>query len=1155
MKQPTINRRRFVHGTLAVGTTTSLAACGGGEETEVLDIAAEEGRATALQSKLPSPTIRDNKGKWAPEPAPAPPPAPTPAPTPGVAITTLRLSATQVGSFPYAATVLPLQGQVPGGATLVSPDDGGLRASVLSRWPDGSAAVMVVAGTANITSSSEQVVRLQTGIPVVGEAALTATRVGQLVSSVRLDFGGLGVAQISNFASPERVWWANPQTICARYRLSVPGHATLEAVIDIQAFAGNRALVEVVVENARLNSAAPAKPGNASYSAVVTINGRSVATVAASGAPEGAHAAFRAWYTSMWIGGDPQLYATQSHTDLQQHPLLFKCDRGGIDMGVYASDGYAPWAAGRHRGSNMGGAGDHPSIGPLPQWEARFLQTGDRRAARSAEVNALAVLGFNVNYRDAGTGLVPTLAQVVGRSMQTNWPVTYGPNDTMTWKVSHHPAAGLMAFIARPSPIFIEIAQKVALWNGTWSTWGGTATGVFGRPYQMRGKAWCLRSLAHATFLSPDALPWKAAGLASITANVNHLTLYTTDSKARLNTFWESLPTLAETSFPWIAGFSVALWQHHYLVTELHKLANSRLLSGAPQTSLSTLADWAAMQPVRWVNEQANGGWRYVAWASVIGRSTSSIDSLPNWAEQQAWWMTDQPPAVAGPWMSTETASHNQFAQYGNNGSAGAYYPSYFWAALVAAVDRNLPGATQAWGTVLSNVTNIESWRNGFAGDPRWGSSPLRDTGFAVPPVAAPAPPPQSVGADTWVPQRDLAGNVTQASWETVPRGRWVKVAGTRLDQLDAAVKAAIPGWRDWGVEGWKGVTNAWNGMAVDTAGSRLWLKGGGHAASSNNGIFRFDALKMAWAIEDLPSDPAPWSESYRRTGTLGGSFTFCAEANAQMESRQGAGSLQPINDAFYDELPWDGKPTSRHTYSSMVFVPETNELVMICRRLWRYSLTQRRWTYKRLIRDQAAIWMDGENMVSIYDEARREVLVSSYGSSGLWRATGYDLSGNRWTNWSSPWNLSASVADVRVGRRIICVEPPTRQTMYAAMPGRYWEYDLDTRSTVRNGNFQFGDGLSRSDFAPDTWFYDAASMTFVPTLNRYWFFTLMGTGQMELLEVDPTTTPWTLRRLPAGTTVPAIGKNLERKLIFLPGINAVLLCDSADKDLWLQRW
>jgi hypothetical protein len=413
-----------------------------------------------------------------------------------------------------------------------------------------------------------------------------------------------------------------------------------------------------------------------------------------------------------------------------------------------------------------------------------------------------------------------------------------------------------------------------------------------------------------------------------------------------------------------------------------------------------------------------------------------------------------------------------------------------------------------------------------------------------------------TVVSDVWTPGRDAAGAVNAASWAAVPKDRWLQIADTRLDALDAVVKAAMPGWADPGVEKWNGVTDDWNGMAVDTAGSRLWLTGGGHAGSANNGIYRFDAFKMAWAIEDLPSDTRVWSDAYRNIGAAGGTYTGCAESTAVMQAKQAAGTLQPINDVFWDELFWDGKPTSRHTYSSLVYAPESNELVMICRRLWRYSLTERRWHYKRQIRDVPTLWMSGENMVAIYDEARREVLVSAAGSEGVYRATGYSLTDNRWTDWSSPWNIYAGIADVRVGRRVVIVQPgATPGGGYGAQPTRYWEYDLDTRRLVTSGTAQLGDGLLASDYAPANWFYDSSAVTWIPSRYRYWFYTLMA-GGMTLLEIDPSTNPWTIRR-PSGIVgrVPAPGKNLERKMIHLPALNAVLLCDQAAKDLYLYRF
>ena len=633
------------------------------------------------------------------------------------------MSGNRSGTLPFVGTVLPLPGQVPNGITLVSPDDGGLAASVVSRWPDGSASVVVLAGVSPFSANETRSLRLQAQA-VPATTALGAARVAQLLASVAVEMGALGRAELIDFSRPERLWWANAHTICARYRLTLPGGARLEAVIDVQAFSSAHALVEVVIENGSMNSAAPAKPSGVAYNAQVLVNGNAIGSGDTAAAPEAQHAAFRAWYAAGWVGGDPGTRCTQAHADLQAHPLLFKCDRAGGDMAAYANDAYVPFGAGRQRGAGMGAGGDHPSIGPLPLWEARFLQTGDARAARAVEASALSVLGYNVNYRDSTTGLVPTFEQLAGRSMQSNWPVTYGPNDRMSWEVAHHPAAGLMAFVARPSPVYIEIAQKVAVWNGTWSTYGGTATGVFGRPYQGRGRAWCMRSLGHAILLTPGDLPWRAAALSSLTANVTYLDGWRNDAKARLNASWGETAAIAQDSAPNRPGFQEPLWFHHYLTTELHKLAAARLLGGTQQAALDTLADWCALQPVRWVNEQGNGAWRYVPYMYTLGRDAATIDSMADYGQQSAWAHSDAPAAASGTWMSFPDYKADTFAQYTANPTAGAYYPSYLWAALVAAVERRVPGAATAWAAVNANLVNLSSWRDGFASDPRWGAVP-----------------------------------------------------------------------------------------------------------------------------------------------------------------------------------------------------------------------------------------------------------------------------------------------------------------------------------------------------------------------------------------------------------------------------------------------
>lgn len=644
------------------------------------------------------------------------------------AFTSIVLRTDRRGFYPYSATVLPLKGQVPSGTTIASTEDPSLRASILSTYPDGSAAVVVVSG---FTQMSEfvKIVTLHT-VPdtpfLSNETPVQPRIIPKVIDGLRFEFEGIGNVSFDDLHLPDKIWWQNARTLCARYRGRPASHSTLQVIVDIQIWSDGTALMEAQVENSLVNPSAPTKPLPAVYFARVFANGKELQSVNSNRAPEGNHAAFRAWYTHARFGKEA-IYAVQSHTDLQKHPLFYKCIRLGNDPSAYAGyagDVYIPWQAGRHRGVGMGGAGDHPSIGPLTQWDARFLQTGNSHLARAVEANALAILGFNVNYRHSLTHDIPDFKQVVGRSMQINWPVTYGPNDTMSWKVSHHPAAGLMAFVVRPSPVYIEIAQKIALWNGTWSTWGGTPTGVFGRPYQLRGKAWCMRSLAHAVFLTPDNLSWKKAGLESLALNVNHLNQYRTSPLDRLNFIWEDLPNLPRSTFNWVDGHAAPIWQHHYMTVELHKIASVGILSGQDQQTVEGLADWAATQAVRWVNEQPNGAWRYVPYGNVVGRNATTIDSMPTWDQQQATWMLDVPPSVKGNWMSTETVSNRLYSAYSRNGLAGAYYPSYFWSALVAAVERNVQGSQQAWQTVQANVDNLDQWCNGFGNDPRWGSTP-----------------------------------------------------------------------------------------------------------------------------------------------------------------------------------------------------------------------------------------------------------------------------------------------------------------------------------------------------------------------------------------------------------------------------------------------
>ncbi|MGC4115503.1 MAG: hypothetical protein QM765_13050 [Myxococcales bacterium] len=408
--------------------------------------------------------------------------------------------------------------------------------------------------------------------------------------------------------------------------------------------------------------------------------------------------------------------------------------------------------------------------------------------------------------------------------------------------------------------------------------------------------------------------------------------------------------------------------------------------------------------------------------------------------------------------------------------------------------------------------------------------------------------------ADVWTPGRNAQGVVNQVSWDLVPKGRWVTVAGTRLDALDAEVKAAIPGWNDYGSSRWGGVAHAWNGVAIDEQGCRAWwICAGGHADSSNNGIYRFDAYKMAYAIEHLPSDTNQWSERYRKLQDSG-TFTYCGESDREFQGSNDAGSAPMKDGWFYDELFWDRQPTSRHVYSGVLFLASSNELIMAVRRLWRYSLTTGQWTSKRIAGDNPRNNLGEENIVE-YDQSTNRLLTLACGSGGPWGDT-FDLDTDSWLGQPPPgtgWDLSGG-ADNRHGNTVTIFRGPEAPEMYAS-PGRYLSYDVVTRQVLASGNVQL-EGFALTDFPKGQ---DGTGMVYIPVLDRYWVAMRTKAGEVGWYELDPTTTPWTFRALaPQAGIVPALdgGSTLiRRRMVWMPSMSAVVFLGSASKDISLYRF
>ena len=267
--------------------------------------------------------------------------------------------------------MLPLQGLVPAGQSLDSPDDPSVRSTVISRWPDGSASVVVVAGeTVSRSGLPNKSACAQPGQRQAVDACQSGPTRFQCYGRLRRPWRG----------DTERLHRAGENLVGQRAsdllplsRAAIGAHPTLEAVIDIHAFSSNRALVEIVIENCKMVTATPIAPAAVSYTAAVTVNGAAVATVQSTNGPGGTHQPFRAWYASSWVGGDPGIDVTHDTGSMQAHPLFFRTWKSGGSMAAYAADAYEPWGVGRHPANNMGAGGDAAQIGPTATMGSRSI--------------------------------------------------------------------------------------------------------------------------------------------------------------------------------------------------------------------------------------------------------------------------------------------------------------------------------------------------------------------------------------------------------------------------------------------------------------------------------------------------------------------------------------------------------------------------------------------------------------------------------------------------------------------------------------------------------------------------------------------------------------------------------------------------------------
>ncbi|MFV8835539.1 hypothetical protein ACNSTU_11285 [Aquisalimonas sp. APHAB1-3] len=260
---------------------------------------------------------------------------------------------------------------------------------------------------------------------------------------------------------------------------------------------------------------------------------------------------------------------------------------------------------------------------------------------------------------------------------------------------------------------------------------------------------------------------------------------------------------------------------------------------------------------------------------------------------------------------------------------------------------------------------------------------------------------------------------------ESMEPGEWRELPDTRLKDVFPE-RDAHP---NWGNQGPQAVTRAWSGAAYDTKRNRLIVTGGGHGAYGGNEVYEFDLEAIEWRRVTEPSahevDPA----------------------------------FEDQNDPSQYLRTVDDTPVSRHTYDSLIYLPNVDKVF-----LWGGSLYSVGRAYDRhawLYDPEDGTWTrgaesSGENIHSLsgYDPETGQVVVEH--GRGLY---GYDPVNDHWETVSGGTNGAQG--------RVAEFDPERRLLIQAFVPygnrGPIAVFDLNQPGQGRNhpdisGNTDFAD-------------------------------------------------------------------------------------------------
>jgi hypothetical protein len=405
--------------------------------------------------------------------------------------------------------------------------DGSVRHAVLSlEAPAGGGAVMLARGPAAAAAP------LDVGAALAAAGYdLTLTVAGQTIDVAAL----VAEALAAGTAEP---WLSGP--LASEVRVSAPLAVDgLRAVFDVRVHADGAVRTDVVVA---YEGTYAMGMQNVTYDAAIAAGGREVARY--EGLEHHHHAT---WHEVVWTGPGGAEAAPDLHVARDVGYLIatgavpaldpsIAVSEAALDKGLaeLAKKDTGPMGSAQVE-TGMPNTGGRPDIGPMPTWHARYLLSQDPRAEAAMLAAADAAGSIPWHFRDEATGEYVRIDHhpklwidsrgAVGRYGEDALPEPYRPTNT-GWHpdVAHQPALSFLPYLVTGSRYYLDEMVAQASWTMASflpPDWRGHERGILDAS-QVRAKAWALRELADAAYLTPDGHALKGYFEGLLANNIEH---------------------------------------------------------------------------------------------------------------------------------------------------------------------------------------------------------------------------------------------------------------------------------------------------------------------------------------------------------------------------------------------------------------------------------------------------------------------------------------------------------------------------------------------------------------------------------------------------------------------------------------------------------